>query len=303
MLQTPALAAEPEGSSDYPLIGRYEGSEITGYKRTAFDQVNVIIGPVKRIKEVNGENSIAVSGEHIIINYFGPAGRSSFEVMENFKEKLAASGFEQLFQCEPETCGGKLGANLWSEFAKGDIGGVGMKPRWAKGRYGAFQLKRDEGDVFAALYTQETDAGIQTRVMVVQTTAMQTGKILVLGASELEAALDANGKVALYGIYFDSGKADLKPDSAAQIDAIAAFLKDNPATNVIIAGHTDNEGAFDYNVDLSKRRSEAVLAALVAGGVSKDKLTAFGAGMAAPVSTNATDAGRAQNRRVEIVRR
>jgi outer membrane protein OmpA-like peptidoglycan-associated protein len=73
---------------------------------------------------------------------------------------------------------------------------------------------------------------------------------------------------------------------------------------VVVTGHTDSQGGFDHNVDLSRRRAAAIVAILTRDfGIAPARLTPFGAGMAAPVSTNENDAGRAQNRRVEIVRR
>jgi outer membrane protein OmpA-like peptidoglycan-associated protein len=73
---------------------------------------------------------------------------------------------------------------------------------------------------------------------------------------------------------------------------------------VIIVGHTDGKGAFDYNLSLSQRRAQAVVSALNSGhGIKSSRLTAAGAGMIAPVASNRTDEGRAKNRRVEIVER
>ena len=81
-------------------------------------------------------------------------------------------------------------------------------------------------------------------------------------------------------------------------------MEEKPDLKLIVAGHTDNEGAFDYNVDLSSRRAKAVVAALTKDyGVSADRLTPFGDGMSAPVASNADESGRAKNRRVELVQR
>ena len=302
-ISSQASAADIEGASDHPLIGRYEGSEIAGYEQITFDELQLIIGPVKKMKELTPENTMRVAGLRTTIQYQGPEERSSLEVMTNFEQKMAASGFKQLFKCTKAECGGNGGGALWSSFKEKRLKARSFAPAWSDGRYGAFQLERAEGNVFAAIYTQKADRGIQTRIEIVEVAAMETDKIAVIGASELKSALNANGKVALYGIYFDIDKAELKADSSPQIDAIAAFLNENAGAEIIITGHSDNQGAFDYNIDLSQRRAQAVIEALVKQGVSKSTLTAFGAGMAAPVSTNATDAGRAQNRRVEIVQR
>ena len=92
--------------------------------------------------------------------------------------------------------------------------------------------------------------------------------------------------------------------SAPQIEQLAALLKQNPRLEVLIVGHTDGQGAFDYNLSLSQRRAQAVVDTLVSGhAIERKRLTPAGAGMVAPVATNRTDEGRAKNRRVEIVER
>ncbi|MCU0886256.1 MAG: OmpA family protein, partial [Beijerinckiaceae bacterium] len=159
------------------------------------------------------------------------------------------------------------------------------------------------GDVFVSIYVQQITNMIQTRVEVIEVRGMEADRIRVLGASELKSALDATGKVALYGIFFDVDKAEVKLESKPQIDAIVAFLAANPAINVVVAGHTDNQGAFDYNVGLSQRRAQAVSRALASAGIAPARVTAFGAGMSSPVASNETPEGQGRNRRVEIVRR
>jgi outer membrane protein OmpA-like peptidoglycan-associated protein len=108
--------------------------------------------------------------------------------------------------------------------------------------------------------------------------------------------------VALYGIYFDSGKADVKPESAETLEQIAKFLTNSPDLQVLVVGHTDNAGSFESNMDLSKSRAEAVVRALTSTyGVDAARLMPVGVSFAAPVATNATEEGRAKNRRVELV--
>jgi OmpA-OmpF porin, OOP family len=113
----------------------------------------------------------------------------------------------------------------------------------------------------------------------------------------------ATGRVALYGLYFDTDKADLKPESAPSLAEIGKLLKTQPDLKVYIVGHTDNVGVFDYNVGLSQRRAKSVVDQLIQKfAISPDRLKAAGAGMIAPVATNDDEAGRAKNRRVEIVK-
>ena len=101
---------------------------------------------------------------------------------------------------------------------------------------------------------------------------------------------------------FDTGKADIQPASKASLDQIGALLKQQTALKLHVVGHTDNVGTLPANLDLSKRRADAVAAALAKDyGIAKDRLTANGVGSLAPVASNSSDAGKAKNRRVELV--
>ena len=126
---------------------------------------------------------------------------------------------------------------------------------------------------------------------------MEAHKIAVVKSSEMQQALERDGRIAIYGIYFDFDKAEIKPESEPQIAQLAALLKENPKLKVLIVGHTDGKGAFDYNLSLSQRRAQAVADTLVsAHGIARDRLTPAGAGMLAPVASNKTEEGRAARR-------
>ncbi len=301
--QAQAPRPEPQGSRDHPLVGRYEGSRIHAYQQVAFEEGRVIIGPVIRRDVLGEQNIIQASGRQTTISYRATGDRSPLEVLRNFQQTLAGRGFEMLFECHRETCGDRTGSNLWFTLIDRRALASSMNAGWDTGRYTALRLKRAEGDVFVSIYVQQAAQMIQTRVEVIEVRGMEADRIRVLGASELKSAIDATGKVALYGIYFDVDKAEVKPESKPQIDAIVAFLGANPGFNVVVAGHTDNQGAFDYNIGLSQRRAQAVARALGAAGIAPARVTAFGAGMSSPVAPNDTPAGQGRNRRVEIVRR
>lgn len=114
----------------------------------------------------------------------------------------------------------------------------------------------------------------------------------------------STGHAAVYGIYFDTDKAEIKPDSEPVIAEMAKLLKNNPALSVYIVGHTDNTGAYEHNMKLSQERARSVVAALVSNhGVAAARLTAVGVGPVAPVASNDSEDGRAKNRRVELVKR
>ena len=127
-------------------------------------------------------------------------------------------------------------------------------------------------------------------------------KMVTVPSAEMAKAIADTGRIALYGIYFDFNKAEVKPESDPTIEQIAKLLKENPALKLLVAGHTDNVGGFSFNMDLSQRRAGAVISALSARhGIAKDRLMPVGVSFASPVASNKTEEGRAKNRRVELV--
>jgi OmpA-OmpF porin, OOP family len=121
-------------------------------------------------------------------------------------------------------------------------------------------------------------------------------------AKALEAVLTENKRAVLYGIYFDFNSATIKPQSEAVLRTIVDVMKKDPEWVLVVEGHTDNIGGDVRNQDLSSRRAASVKAALVERGVSADRLNTAGYGASVPRETNATLAGRARNRRVELTR-
>jgi len=136
--------------------------------------------------------------------------------------------------------------------------------------------------------------------VVIEPAAMQTGQVVV-DTQALQKGLAGDGHVALYGI-FDTGKAALKPESGPQLAEMARLLQANPSLKVLIVGHTDNEGGIDGNLALSQRRADAVVASLAGEHrIAASRLQARGVANFAPVASNTAEAGRAKNRRVELV--
>jgi OmpA-OmpF porin, OOP family len=125
---------------------------------------------------------------------------------------------------------------------------------------------------------------------------------IVANAEAMGKDIKTTGHVSIYGIYFDTGKAEIKPESDAAIAQIAKLLKNNNALKVYVVGHTDNAGLFDSNMKLSKDRADAVAKTLVAKhGIAAGRLKSYGVGSLSPVASNRTDDGKAKNRRVELV--
>jgi len=134
-------------------------------------------------------------------------------------------------------------------------------------------------------------------------TLTQLKQEVVADAAALDSGLAKNGHMVVNGILFDTAKADLKPESKTALEQISKMLKQDPRMKVYVVGHTDNVGGLASNMDLSKRRSAAVVQALTSQyGVAPDRLSPYGDGPYAPVASNDSEDGRSMNRRVELVK-
>ena len=126
---------------------------------------------------------------------------------------------------------------------------------------------------------------------------------VVANADFFKTGLNTTGHVEVPGIYFDTGKSVLKPESDAAVAEVAKLLQADPALKVYVVGHTDNVASLDLNMNLSQARAEAVVQALVAKhGIAAARLTGRGVGPLCPVASNDAEDGRAKNRRVELVK-
>jgi OOP family OmpA-OmpF porin len=126
---------------------------------------------------------------------------------------------------------------------------------------------------------------------------------VIADASSLAKSIKESGKVAVYGIYFDTGKSILKPESQATLLEISKLLKADPNLKLYVVGHTDNTGIFEANTKLSMDRAVAVVNALVSQfSLSAARLKACGNGPTSPVASNDTEEGKALNRRVDLVK-
>ena len=115
--------------------------------------------------------------------------------------------------------------------------------------------------------------------------------------------LKATGHTAIYGIRFDTGKSDIKPESQQTIGEIAKLLKKDMSLKLYVVGHTDNVGGLESNLKLSQDRAESVIKVLALDfGINQDRLMSFGNGPFAPIASNDTEEGRGKNRRVELVK-
>jgi len=285
-----AHAQDVQGGKDHPLISRYPGSTIVEYRQKAFDEFEL---PLSAVADGKYAKTQHLEGKITGIYYTTPEGRSALEVSRNYESALKSAGFETLFNCA-KTCG--------------DAPPLGSVPldeccgNYGNARYLAAKLSRDSGDAYVALWVYDSSYDIKTFLVVAEIKPMETGLVTV-NAATLAGDISRTGHASVYGIYFDTGKADVEPESDATLKEIAKLLQQNPALKLYVVGHTDNQGTLDMNMDLSKKRADAVLASLTTKyGVAASKLRAAGDGPTAPVASNDAEDGRAKNRRVELVK-
>ena len=127
-------------------------------------------------------------------------------------------------------------------------------------------------------------------------------KLSKVAADEMASLISDTGRVAVYGIYFDVNKTELKPESEPTLHEMVQLMKSQSSLKLLVVGHTDNVGAFACNMDLSQRRAQSVVDTLISKhAVAKDRLIPIGVSFAAPVASNKTEEGRSKNRRVELV--
>ena len=284
-LMTAVLVAQRPAIQGHPLLPPYPGSTAGPPAKTVdFDQFDIPTGPAKERKFTKVQH---VEGRMTSFSYGRPKDRSQLEIFRNYESALKTAGFETLFTCAGPECGTQV-----------NHAPLGYIPSGNEARYLAARLPRPEGDIYVALHVQPLD----TRFVVVETKPMATG-LVKISADALAKDINATGHVAVYEILFDTGRADVKTESAAALAEIARMMTEAPKLTVHVVGHTDNVGGLAQNLDLSKRRAEAVVTALTTTHkVPASRLRADGVGPLAPVASNDTDAGRAKNRRVELVK-
>ncbi len=293
VVATPAPAQQRDvaGARDYPGIGRFAGSVITGYQAKDFDAVKLQAAAFKNGKPTDARR---LEGRVMRIAYRTGPGPSILEVSHNFEAQLAKGSFETLLACDTDACGG-------IPFSE-QIDVLPVPQMWVDGfnfRYYAGHKKQDGADIYAAVVTSKNNDDVTTQLVVAIVGEM---KNKMVDAAAMAKGLGEKGHIALYGIYFDTDKAVIKPTSRPTLDEMAKLLRGQPTLAVFIVGHTDSQGSYEHNMTLSRQRAEAVAAALIRSyGIARGRLRTAGVGYLAPVGSNATEVGRALNRRVELV--
>jgi outer membrane protein OmpA-like peptidoglycan-associated protein len=166
-------------------------------------------------------------------------------------------------------------------------------------RYYAGHKKEAGAETYATILVSVNNKQIFAQLIVAVVGAIENKMV---DAATMAKGLGEKGHIALYGIYFDTDKAVIKPDSKPTLDEMAKLLNGQPGMKVFIVGHTDSQGSYEHNMTLSKARADAIAAALTRSyRIARNRLFTAGVGYLAPVGSNASEDGRALNRRVELV--
>lgn len=290
-----AVAADAPGSADYPGIGRYEGSEIIKHRVEDYGETFFATGPVQSKKDAE-TTTLRMEGRITRIVYRVPPGVSALEVFRNFQARIEEAGYKEIFAGGPDQVDSyDLRYNHPAEVLEV----ISMSD---KVYYLAARKQSDGAETVLSLLVSPHSGGDGQRVRLIAAESKQMEARMV-DAEAMHRALSESGRIALYGIYFDTDSAEIKSESEPTLAEIAELMSGQPNLTVIVVGHTDTQGGFDYNMDLSSRRAAAVKQTLIEHyGVAPGRLKSAGVGYLAPAATNETDEGRAMNRRVELVR-
>jgi outer membrane protein OmpA-like peptidoglycan-associated protein len=279
--------ASAQNADDHPLVTSYPGSVLEEKAVEDFATYSVVTG-------LMGQDflSTEVSGTLTRLRYSSPPDRSEAEIFANYVQALEAAGFRELWRCVDDGCGPAFASARWNRF-NGTIN-LGNNAHYAAG---SLQTAGGEAYVIVAV------APRQHQVTIVEVSAMEEGLVSV-DPDALGDELDLYGHVAIPGVYFETGKAELTAESAAALAAMAQILHERPELSVWVVGHTDWTGTFELNMSLSDARADAVVRALADRfGIDARRLEGYGVGPLSPDASNGTDSGRTANRRVELVAR
>lgn len=302
---------EVKGGQDHPLLSRFEGSRMVGYKVVQFEEVELPVGkPYFKDNELLVDNPLKLEGKYTRIAYVFPKDRSGLEVFRNYQGAIAKAGLKVLYTCDKEACG-KLYSYYNSSYLMRDgfldshrnAFGAGLR----EPRYLVAKGARPDGTVvhvalLVAPPLRDELGGVSLQI--VEGKPMETGKVsTALSAGDMAKGIAAEGKVAVYGVYFDTDKTAVKPESKEALAEMAKLLQEDRNLKVHIVGHTDNQGSPAHNMELSQKRAESVVKTLATDyRIDAKRLSAKGVGSYAPVASNDSEAGREKNRRVELVK-
>ena len=323
VMSVASQTAEPDlaGAKDHPHIKRFAQSSIVLYDTKRFDSVSIPTATFTKFNLTSRQREfveppVTAEGERTRIWYEAKGETTSIELFRNYLNELQEQGFAVLYDSSKDSKVGRWNGYLT---AFGFGGNKLATNRSEFVMYGAplksihtLSAKRDKDGQTTYVHltvvqwdkdnpTFKAHKGAYAALDIVDVGALKQNMVVV-SASDMAKSMAATGRVALYGILFDTNKADIKPESKPALEEIAKLLKSDANLKLRVVGHTDNQGNLDGNIALSKRRAESVNAALASQyGVASQRLSAFGVADLAPVASNAQEDGRSKNRRVELV--
>ncbi len=304
-----ANAADIPGAKDPPFLKRYEGSSIVYYQARSYDRYIRAEADPQR----NSWKWAPIEGAVTRIVYQEPAGHTVLELVRNYEHALAEAGFTPGFGLPNGTGDVNFAWYFWLQnnaFPQQPVYGFLR----SDGYITAHRVKDGQDVTVAVFFAQYSNPRtveifkpsqypaeqIMAVVDVVTAKAVDI-RMVEVKAADMADALATKGSIALYGIYFDTDKSEVKAESKATLDEVATLLKIDRSLRIEISGHTDSTGDKAHNAKLSEARAQAVLQALVANyGIDPKRLTAKGYGDSKPVAPNTSEENRAKNRRVEL---
>ncbi|ERJ19508.1 OmpA family protein [Salinisphaera shabanensis E1L3A] len=296
MVATSALAQEtpPTPAVAAPATARMVASE-----RQDFATYPLIVDRIAQRGGINGNISATrtVEGALTRITYELADNAQIDEAATEYAQRLGRAGFDIVYECEASDCG--------PTFVRASPGYRLDAERFRTSddnqRYLAARKADSGGDIYVGVQIAAGRTGVAVQVDTLRVKPREIGAISV-NAAQMANDLDTQGRVALYGIFFNTDSTEVKPESRPTLSEIAKLMAERPSLKLLVVGHTDSRGTFDYNIDLSQRRAEAVVGALATRyGVQRNRLKPWGVGYAVPRASNNSDVGKSQNRRVELV--
>lgn len=325
----PRYTRDAAGAKDHSLTKRIEGSVILRQNFRKFSELTI---PLERVvfdysaQAFKPFKSLKPEGALTTTFYRLPQDASTLECIRAYQGDLEGAGFETLFEgtsggaasSEGNTLDNGFGRFLSQVYRTETDYGIQQYTLPGCDDFRFIAMKRPGkdggGDVYVTLFCgavtgswKAPEKGIETGTVLARLDVLEekprADRMVLVKAPEMESAISSTGRVALYGILFDFNKDAVKPESDPTLAEIAQLMKQEPTLKLLVVGHTDNVGDFEFNRDLSARRANALVQALTSRfGVEKSRLFPFGCSFASPAASNATEEGRAKNRRVELVR-
>jgi outer membrane protein OmpA-like peptidoglycan-associated protein len=319
LLLSAADAADLPGSKDPEGLRRFDGAEIIHYATSP--QEPYFLARSAGSASAGFEKAERVEGAIVRVVYKAPLGFTSAEIFRDYEQKLAALGFAQTFKLDAGTSSTLSAQDFQQRFyfqadyeARKDHDNTPFQD--AKNPYYlTARLVRDGQIIDVAVYVAESggldwqEPNVEQPIVIrldqpvigVDVVTSGQERMVEVKAKDMAKALTDTGKIDIYGIYFDTDRTELKPESKSTLEEVAKLLQADPSLKLEVAGHTDNTGAAAHNMQLSAGRASAVVNALVGNyGIDRARLQAKGYGDSKPVAPNDTEQNRAKNRRVEL---